>query len=485
MLSRILFVQKYFLVYAIIKLIITGRIIMNRFFLWCALTVILHSHLIPLYSDAGYLASISSGPSPVTSYDKHPCIEMTAEEVVIIIFKQFDLNFDEPTETYSAEIYTSFLFTNTGEQERILMAIPVEVITPFVSYLYGYEENDSLLSNPRVYVNGQEVEVSLIFGSIIQDNLTVEELEFIEKYLDPLFDQMPLPGQPLYFRNFQIIQRGVEDISMELLSPNIALACWEVEFEEKEQKLVEYRQNYEMTADYGMKAFRLSYPLFTGATWSGSIGRGKISVILDDDISPQELVYFLGVGLPEPREIERGTLDLTDYLSLLENPEISTISRLNGRYFNYGVEWEFKDLQPLPSDFSYRNYYPDIGDIGAVYYMEYLENPDQELKDLRLPWQKSKLYFGLGDFPLKTFWVVNPCGVNVYSEPDDQSGNIISSGSPLSHVVAEEIQGRWIKADISDYVNDVELKGWVPIYYYNQDGLLELNLMLLLDSYYE
>ena len=458
---------------------------MNRTLISCALVVILYSSLTPLYSDAGYLASISSGPSPVISHDKHPSIEMTAEEVVIIVYKQLNQDYDEPTEAYSAEIYTSFLFTNTGEHDRILMAIPVEVRTPFVSYLYAYEENDSLLSNPRVYINGQEVEVRLIFGSIIKHNLTDEEMEFIENNLDPLFDQMPSLGQPLYFKNFQIIHEGVEDISMELLSPNIALACWEVEFELKEQKLVEYRQNYEMTADYGMRAFRLSYPLFTGATWFGSIGEGKITVILEDDISPQELVYFLGVGLPEPREIDRSKLDLTDYLSLLENPDISIISDINGRYCQYGVEWKFTDLKPLPSDFSYRNYYPDIGDIGAVYYMEYLENPDQGLKDMYLPWQKSKLYLGLGDFPLKNFWVVNPRGVDVYSEPDEQPENIISSVSPLSHILAEEIQGRWIKAVISDHLNDLELAGWIPIYCYNEDSLLELNLMLLLDSYYE
>ena len=54
----------------------------------------------------------------------------------------------------------------------------------------------------------------------------------------------------------------------------------------------------------------------------------------------------------------------------------------------------------------------------------------------------------------------------------------------MTSVEALEINNEWIKADISYNYDRDEIKGWIPLYYYNEDGLLEVNLMLIIGTDY-
>ena len=429
------------------------------------------------------MASVTSGVSPlIISGTEHPGIVMSAEEVVIVVSKDilvreaWDVN-DEQTEIYKADFYSSFLFTNTTEADQVLMAIPVESATPTVPWVYG-QGIDSTLTTPKVLVDGQPVEVKLIYGYYPVDDLDSDQWNEVLEKLDPVYDYLPDSGQLLYFRNYVYSD---PDYSVDFLQPRIALACWEVSFNSGQQRLVEYHEEYEMTSDYGMKTFRLTYPLFTGATWKGSIGEGKISVIMDSSFVRDDLKYYLGILLPEPEEIENGSLDLENYLSRLENPQISQLADFNNLEFSYGIIWEFKNFEPIPSGFSYQDYYMDSEVFYYTAYDSYLYNPNLQLP---LPWMKSRIYLYLGEVSPHWFIAVNEQGVPVYSQPDQSSGNIIDTIGPMTSVEALEINNEWIKADISYNYDRDEIKGWIPLYYYNEDGLLEVNLMLIIGTDY-
>ncbi|KQC13229.1 MAG: hypothetical protein APR63_09185 [Desulfuromonas sp. SDB] len=450
---------------------------------WLILTAILFAFPGYIFADAGYMASVTSGASPLMiSGTEHPGIEMSAEEVVILISTDILVReawevSDEQTEIYKADIYSSFLFTNTGEADRVLMAIPVESATPTVPWVYG-QGIDSTLFTPVVMVDGQPVEVKLIYGYYPADDIDSGQWNEVLDKLDPVYDSLPQSSQFLFFRNYVYSD---PDYSVDFIQPKVALACWEVSFNSGQQRLVEYHEEYEMTSDYGMKTFRLTYPLFTGATWKGPIGEGKISVIMDSSFVRDDLQYYLGILLPEPEEIENGSLDLENFLSRLENPQISQLADFNNLEFSYGIIWEFNNFEPIPSGFSYQDYYMDSEIFYYTAFDSYIDTPNHELSP---PWFKSRIYLYLGEVSPHWFIAVNEQGVPVYSQPDQSSVNIIDTIGPMTSVEAFEIDDNWIKAEIHEHDTDNEIKGWIPLYYYNEDGLLEVNLILIIGTDY-
>ncbi len=130
---------------------------------------------------------------------------------------------------YNATITASFLFVNNGKEEKVLMAMPLDISTPFIPNLYNYLEQDSTFNPGVVKVDGKEVEVKLLFYFLCSewtfDDLNREE---VSSNIDPLFKDQPEIGQGVYFRKFFIeIDKNTGHHIHNYINPEAALAYWE------------------------------------------------------------------------------------------------------------------------------------------------------------------------------------------------------------------------------------------------------------------
>lgn len=114
-----------------------------------------------------------------------------------------------------------------------------------------------------------------------------------------------------------------------------ALACWPVHFDAGARRRIVCRYEDAYNGGGGMMLdLSLIYVLYTGATWKGPIGRGKIVARPGDDFDWSVPLYYLAAGMPPARD--------------------------DGA----AVVWEFENLEPpfkaalnAPAEGSY---YPDV-----------------------------------------------------------------------------------------------------------------------------
>jgi len=221
-----------------------------------------------------------------------------------------------------------------------------------------------------------------------------------------------------------------------------------------------------MTSDYEEGIFRLTYPLFTGATWAGDIGYGKISIVLDESCQREDLQFYYGIGLPEPQEYKNYKLDFISSIKDHIGYSTSNLAEFEDCLYPHAVIWEFTNLEPTPSTFTFQSFYPDIGDIGTEYQCEY----NQKGHNFVNPWIKSQIYLYFGSYKPYSFFVINMEGIPIYDRP---YGIPISGEhyiAPFSTVCPIEWQDHWLKAEITDHINDIREEAWVPIYILDSDS---------------
>jgi|GEM_PF-1055851 len=429
--------------------------------------------------DAGYLGSVSSGTSPIGG---HPEIVMTAEQVVIELQRRHVDYEDWSADLYDATVTADFLFTNTGDADTVYMYIPKGVRTVFVSYLYEAEDMDTPLENPRVLVDGEPVEVRKVcVGAFDPEYMGDMTWDAFAELTRPLFDEEPKEGEPFYFTRYFV--EGDEEWGGEITHPAEAvLAYWEVPFAEGESKLVEYVQGYSMTSDYGEKVFRLTYPLFTGAGWSGAIGEGVVSVVGGEGCDWGDLLYYVGLHLPLPEEIDKYRPDIPD--PIVDHPDFGKcgLARYDGEQYAQALVWEFTDYEPWPGQLNCSALYPDIGDVGNYQYMRYDDFETGNAEAYDNPWDYSMIYLYLGRFAPSYYLCINAAGAPLHDSP---------FGGPLGEAVAFtrsaeilEREGNWVKVRSSDWETGTEVEGWVNLWQLDADGLVVPGLLPIPESYY-
>ncbi|HDR05998.1 MAG TPA: hypothetical protein ENN88_00005, partial [Candidatus Coatesbacteria bacterium] len=369
-------------------------------------------------ADAGYLGSVTAGASPI---GEHPSIAMTAEEVVIELRREHADYEDWSAEVYSATVTADFLFTNTGEADTVYMYIPHEIVTAFVPILFAAEEMEAPLENPRVLVDGEPVEVRKVclgaFDPEFMGKMSWEEFAGLTR---PLFAEMPGEGEPFYFTRYFADTGGLTHPA------DAVLAWWAVPFAPGRTRLVEYVQGYAPTSDYGEKAFRLTYPLFTGAAWSGAIGEGRVSVVPGEGCDWDDLAYHVGMRLPLPKEKEDYRLDVLGPID--DHPDFGMcgLARYDGERYHRTLVWEFSDYEPDPGRLNFNALYPDIGDIALfqqTLYEDFLAGAAEAYDN---PWDYSMIYLCLGRYAPTYYKSVNTDGAPLFDSP---------GGSPLGESI--------------------------------------------------
>ncbi len=429
--------------------------------------------------DAGYLGSVSSGASPIGG---HSGIAMTAEDVVIELQRRHVDYEDWSADLYDATVTADFLFTNTGDADTVYMYIPHAVRTVFVSYLYEAEDMDTPLENPRVLVDGEPVEVRKVclgaFDPEFLGDMTWDEFAELTR---PLFDEEPKAGEPFYFTRYFV--EGDEEWGGKIThTAEAVLAYWEVPFAKGESKLVEYVQDYAMTSDYGESVFRLTYPLFTGAGWSSSIGEGRVSVVPGEGCDWNDLLYYVGLHLPLPEEKEGYRLDVLEPIADHTAFDECNLAKYDGEKFSRAMVWSFADYEPYPGQLNCAALYPDIGDIGNYQYMLYGDFETGNVEAYYNPWDYSMIYLYLGRYAPTYFISVNLAGAPLYDSP---------GGKPLGESIPFtqggellEQDGNWARLSWRDWESDREGEGWANLLPLDDDWLVLPNLLPMPESYY-
>lgn len=306
-------------------------------------------------ADLGYFVSIAQNPVPAGIPGWHPAIEMTAEDVVI-----------EVLGPGKAEITADFLFTNNGNAETVIMYFPISVMTPQISHLWNLEETTPVLDSPVVTVNGESVEVyPLLRGrwSPRWNELTWEE---VLKFSTPLTVEEPDTNAVFFY---MLHPSCWGSLTMDLVSPldvpdrlvmmaDGFMAAWTVDFDAGEQILVEYCMEYRMSSDREDYVYTVFYPLYTGAGWAGSIGKGRISVIKGEWFVWQTLIDWTSLSMTEGVEVENLELDPFPEFSDLVTWEKTRLSQLTGNTYYRALVWEFSDFEPVITPSVWQAFYP-------------------------------------------------------------------------------------------------------------------------------
>jgi len=256
---------------------------------WMMLTIITIV-VIPIaaMADAGWYPG-HYGPAPTSQLDikgKHPTVAMASEEVVITLHAD------------RVEVKGTFYFENTGGPEEVEMFFPLDY-DPYLDkeVIDGTLMQKSMPSDGKASAEGfyrvSAKELSTDFAVTV-DSVKVECV--FEK--DYEFDE--------HINNFP------------------AMAVWSVAFKAGTKRCVvcTYTDTYGRVG--GEIGPRVNYALFTGATWRGPIGFGKITVRPGDDFDWSVPLFYKGEGVP-PAHDEGNS-----------------------------IVWEFKELEPV------------VGSWGAV-----------------------------------------------------------------------------------------------------------------------
>ncbi|MBN1151429.1 hypothetical protein JXA84_09445 [candidate division WOR-3 bacterium] len=428
-----------------------------------------------LYSDAGYLGSVSSGISPVLFGEDSIEVEMTSEDVIIVV--------SEDTGIYNADIVCSFVFTDRGASSDILMAFPLKIRTPFYPIHYLFIENDEIgsvdwRSQFSVRVDGETVLSEIVFVSMYNKNSNkgYEWNEFSD-LLGVLNSEEPRDGEMVFYKNLVQLE------NYPILEVMAVLATWEVDFSENRQRFVEFRQIFELTSDYNEKVFRLTYPLFTGASWANSILDGRIAVVFEDEESAEALKYCCGSLLPEPTYHQNGYYaEPAD--GMLSEVESSENSKYYFKSYKKAVVWNFCDLEPIPTNFRFQSYYPDIGDIGAEYYAIKWDYGVDSLNIKEIPWSISYVYVVLASFFPESYYVYEINGCDFYSNPQ-MEGEPVFNAEMFSTVDLLERGEKTSKFRVRFPETGEIRTGWSVFYILNEKGLVKPLLVPSIKSYYE
>ena len=306
-------------------------------------------------ADMGYFATIAQNPVPAGIPGWHSAIEMTAEDVVI-----------EVLESGKAEITADFLFTNNGDEESLIMYFPISVMTPQISHLWNLSQTTPLLDSPVVTVNGASVEVYPLLRARWYPQGNDLTWKDVLNFSTPLTDGEPDTNAVFFY---MLHPSCWESLTMDFVSPldipdQLAMmadgfmAAWTVDFDAGEQLLVEYCMEYSMSGDREEYLYTLFYPLYTGAGWAGSIGKGRISVIGGEGFSWNTLIDWTSLSMTEGTEVENPEIDPFPEFSNLPTWGETRLSQLTGNMYCHALVWEFSDFEPVITPSVWQAFYP-------------------------------------------------------------------------------------------------------------------------------
>ena len=308
-------------------------------------------------ADMGYFGTIAQNPVPVDTFEVHPFIELSCEDVLIEIFPEGE-----------AAITADFLFTNTGPADTVLMYFPLSIMVPTISVLWDLEDVTDPLDEPLVMVNGERVSVRPLLCTLWNGDYREEgEWENFRGLVDVLTPEEPDSGfafyiaDPGYWGGSDMLETMLSDsltpMDWCVLDAYSSHALWEVPFAEGESVLVEYTTVFRMRYEWEQPFLYLSYPLYTGASWAGPIGSGRIVVRTAEGREFGDITGWSTTSMPEGIEV-------ADYpyhpLPEMEGAHPGTLLReRQGGSLDSALVWMFEGLEPVVSPQGWMYYYED------------------------------------------------------------------------------------------------------------------------------
>ncbi|AOT69721.1 tetratricopeptide repeat protein [Geosporobacter ferrireducens] len=211
-------------------------------------------------------------------------------------------------------VQCTFLFHNTGETEKLLMGFPAYGTLPPREGREAFDDDVGLYAF-KSYIDEKEVGVEVRKG-LQQKGNNVD---------------------PLYYPNWYV---------------------WEMEIKKGEIKKVV--NSYWMHNTYDSTGGEtIQYVLKTGATWKGEIEYGKITIVFDDPVSPQNF-------------------SILDYELYQSNKNVQVFIHPEDKSFI----WEFYRLEPDFDIGLYRQEWQRRG-IEVLLYQDYLPKEHKEGQHLR------------------------------------------------------------------------------------------------------
>ncbi len=327
--------------------------------------------------DMGYFGTIAQNPVPVDTFTVHPFIELTCEDVLIEILPGGN-----------AIVTADFLFTNTGPSDTVLMYFPLSVMVPTISVLWSMENITDPLEEPDVTVNGELIAVRPMLSTMwIKEYKEEGSWDIFTETLDVLTPEEPDSGlvfylaDPAYWGGLDMMEivmsDTISDLDMLMMGTYSSHAFWKVPFEEGEQVLVEYRTAFSMRHEWGVPFFYMNYPLYTGASWAGPIGSGRITVTVSDGREFADITDWTSHSMSDATEVtsfEFAPLPGMEGVPALYETHLSTNF---GSILPSALVWEFSDFEPLVSPQGWMYYYEDSDSENAQYQAELMFYPDK------------------------------------------------------------------------------------------------------------
>jgi len=418
-----------------------------------------------VFGDAGYLGSAVQGPVPVPGIGT--VVRMLAEDVLIQIDRSgYSLTGD-------------FLFLSPINEGTAYMYFPVDVITPFLSALYSSLQPLDLLRNVSVSVNGETVEVFPLF--VVQWNPDSESgltWETVQELMLPLFPDEPVSGQPLYLTRMPsyAMLTGSENV-LDSICPAINCqavnAAWMVEFGESDTILVEYSVSGRMTSDYDTTMATLCYPLQTGSTWSGAIGRGRITVVPGE---MEQIAFSSGVMMPPSEMVTQFVFEPLQEFADHPHFEETSLSNLSGNSFNKAIVWNFLDFEPAAAPTGWRAFYPGLGDMYGMVTDSIIQWTNGESGLKPAGWTGSYIYICLADQKPKGLTVISIDGLPLRDSPTLDARQIVSL-PVTSWLSVLEWRDNWVlvETELSGYLageNAGRYTGWIQLNTTGENGLV-------------
>ncbi|MCD4706529.1 MAG: hypothetical protein K8S62_02185 [Candidatus Sabulitectum sp.] len=302
-------------------------------------------------ADAGFLNSITQNPVPAGFGISHPFISMTCEDVFIEVFP------DEP-----AELTAAFLFTNTGPADTVVMYFPITVRTVTTGPGLPLWQVIDPMGNPEVKVNGVPVDVHPLIGNTWYPEYLDYTWEELREAVTTIVEAEPDTGETFHYSvapecwniydfweltaNAWASRTLTDELMILIQSLN---ACWTVPFGKGEEVLVEYCLAYSLSSPYEGSYSTLTYPLYTGASWNGPIGSGRITVVPSGEMDFRDFVEWHSVSMPEAEVAIGMEFSPLSEIADATGYKFCRISELAGMNLDSILIWEFTDFEPVVS----------------------------------------------------------------------------------------------------------------------------------------
>lgn len=410
------------------------------------------------FADAGYLGSLAQGPSPALTSGGGTGVRMAAEDVFIRL------------ESCSTAVVSAAFLFESDEAETVLMCYPLEVRTVFHALWNAllYAEGDEDCVPPpepgtRVWVDGSPVETFILVQCGYDDEGSGSRL--IEQYGR---DGQDLPGGSFLLSMVPASDSAAAEAAVE--SAQALLVCWEVGFEPGRSRLVEVEDRVRPTSDYSGRLYRITYPLVTGASWAGRIGRGRISVTSGPGFDWEDVKWWSGVLMPPPLEQSRF---VPDPIPGLEGSRL--LEAFTGYDLGRALVWEFEDFEPVAGRRDSYTYFPDIGDMYGLVFSDALTGVSQDS-----PWESSFVYLYMGPALPGAVMCIRSGGLELEESPGGPVSSVALTGECLSVL---ERRGDWLRVERNSAFDGGA--GWLEMHEAGPDGLVRPTVVPLPESYWE